>query len=243
MSDTAPMTPERLLKVSSVFHAARNVPLADREAFLEAQCANDVALRREVESLLRIEPGLPTAPGPLVRLRDEPLPVTEQLGRFRLVALVGIGGMGVVYQAHDPRLGRDVALKVLLPEVANDPERVKRFEREARATARLSHPNIVPVFEFVTHDGTTFIVSEFVKGPTLRRVLEDGRLEVRRAIDVAIQLAEGLAAAHAADIIHRDLKPENVLMSSGGSARIVDFGLAKTTVRLADSDEVSVPGT
>jgi len=243
MSDSAPATPERLVKVSSLFHAARNLPLAERDAFLQAQCGTDLSLRREVESLLRIEPELPTEPGPLRRLSEQPLPASGQVGPYQLVELVGIGGMGVVYRAHDPRLGRDVALKVLLPEVANDPERIKRFQREARATARLSHPNIVPVFEFTSHEGTTCIVSEFVNGPTLRRVLENGRLDVRRAINLAIQLAEGLAAAHAADVIHRDLKPENVLLNQADHPRLVDFGLAKMTVRLAESDEDTVPGT
>ena len=151
-----------------------------------------------------------------------------RLGGYEIVGPLGAGGMGEVYRARDPRLKREVAIKVLPPEVADDAERLRRFEREARATAALSHPNILVVFELGTEDGVPFLVSELLSGETLRERLGREPLPAARAIDFAIQLARGMAAAHARGIVHRDLKPENLFLTVDGQLKILDFGLAQT---------------
>jgi eukaryotic-like serine/threonine-protein kinase len=150
-----------------------------------------------------------------------------RLGNYEIVAAVGAGGMGEVYRSRDPRLNRDVAIKVLSPQLANDPAAVGRFEREAMSVARLSHPNILSIFEFVQQNGTAFVVTEFVEGDTLRARLDGGPLAVRRAVAYALQIARGIAAAHARGIVHRDLKPENVMITRDDHVKILDFGLAK----------------
>ena len=135
--------------------------------------------------------------------------------------------MGEVYRARDTRLGRDVALKVLAEAHSADPERLRRFEQEARASAALSHPNILAVYDVGTHDGSPYIVSELLEGQTLRERFRSGGLTARRALEIAIALSRGLAAAHERGIVHRDLKPENVLLTRDDHVKIVDFGLAK----------------
>jgi len=143
-----------------------------------------------------------------------------RLGNYEIVAAVGAGGMGEVYRSRDPRLNRDVAIKVLSPQLANDPAAVGRFEREAMSVARLSHPNILSIFEFVQQNGTAFVVTEFVEGETLRARLEGGPLAARRAVSYALQIARGIAAAHARGIVHRDLKPENVMITRDDHVKI-----------------------
>jgi Tol biopolymer transport system component len=150
-----------------------------------------------------------------------------RLGNYEIVAAVGAGGMGEVYRSRDPRLNRDVAIKVLSPQLANDPLAVARFEREAMSVARLSHPNILSIFEFVHDRETAFVVTEFVEGETLRTRLNQGALPARRAVAYALQIARGIAAAHARGIVHRDLKPENVMLTREDHVKILDFGLAK----------------
>ena len=150
-----------------------------------------------------------------------------QLGAYEIVSLLGAGGMGEVYRARDSRLGRDVAIKVLPAAVASDPERLARFEQEARATAALNHPNILAVHDIGTTDGVTFVVSELLEGETLRDTLTHGAPATRLTIGYAVQMAHGLAAAHEKGIVHRDLKPENVFVTRDGRVKILDFGLAK----------------
>jgi len=150
-----------------------------------------------------------------------------RLGPYEIVALLGAGGMGEVYRARDTRLGRDVAIKVLPTEFAADPDRLRRFEQEARATAALDHPNILAVYDVGTLDGAPYIVEQLLEGESLRGRLERGPLSVREAVGTAIQIAEGLAAAHAKGIVHRDLKPANVFITSEGPVKILDFGIAK----------------
>src|SRR5271169_2730164 len=160
-----------------------------------------------------------------------------KLGPYELVALIGAGGMGEVYRARDQRLGRDVAVKVLPVSFAADPDRLRRFEQEARAIAALSHPNILGVHDIGQHDGTPFMVSELLEGESLRIILARGPLSHRRAIDYAIQIAHGLSAAHGKDIAHRDLKPDNIFITREGRVKILDFGLAKTIEKSADSKD------
>ncbi len=152
------------------------------------------------------------------------------LGPYEVVALVGAGAMGEVYRARDPRLGRDVAIKVLPASLASDTERLRRFETEARAAAALNHPNILAVYDIGQHDGVPYIVSELLEGKNLREHLaEHGALPVRRAVEYAVQIANGLAAAHEKKIVHRDLKPENIFITTDNRPKILDFGLAKLT--------------
>lgn len=150
-----------------------------------------------------------------------------RLGPYDIVAPLGAGGMGEVYRASDPRLGREVAIKVLPAAVSSDPERLARFEQEARATAALNHPNILAVHDIGNADGIVYVVSELLEGETLRDALAHGALATRLAADYAVQIAHGLAAAHDKEIVHRDLKPENVFVTRDGRVKILDFGLAK----------------
>ena len=156
-----------------------------------------------------------------------PLTSGTKLGPYEIVAPLGAGGMGEVYRARDTRLGRDVAIKVLPEALARDADRLRRFEQEARTIATLSHPNILGIHDIGTRDGAPFLVSELLEGQTLREKLEAGPLPVRRAIEYALGIAQGLAAAHEKGIVHRDLKPENVFITKDGRIKVLDFGLAK----------------
>jgi eukaryotic-like serine/threonine-protein kinase len=150
-----------------------------------------------------------------------------QLGPYKITSLIGSGGMGEVYRAHDPRLSRDVAIKVLPASFTADAERLRRFEQEARAVAALNHPNIVSIYDIGSENGVHFIVSELLEGETLRQRVSLGPIPPRKAIDFAVQFANGLATAHEKGIVHRDLKPENIFLTRNGRLKILDFGLAK----------------
>jgi Tol biopolymer transport system component len=162
-----------------------------------------------------------------------PLNSGTRLGPYEIVAPLGAGGMGEVYRAQDSRLGRDVALKVLPAGVASDPARQQRFETEARAVAALNHPNIVAIYDVALQEQPAFIVSELVSGETLRGVIQRGPVLLKKVLDIAVQIADGLAAAHAAGIAHRDLKPDNIMLTPEGRVKILDFGLAKSISRAA----------
>ena len=166
-----------------------------------------------------------------------PLSTGLRLGPYEVVAPLGAGGMGEVYRAQDTRLRRDVALKILPADVAADPARRARFEQEAHAAAALSHPNILSVYDVGDTDGVSYIASELLNGETLAAAIERGAMPVRALLDVAVQIADGLAAAHAAHIVHRDLKPANVMITAEGRVKILDFGLAKQTIPGASGDE------
>src|SRR5260370_9163043 len=150
-----------------------------------------------------------------------------KLGPYEIQSPLGAGGMGEVYGARDTRLGREVAIKVLPESLTKDADRLRRFEQEARTIAALSHPNILGIHDIGTHDGAPFLVSELLEGQTLREKFEAGPLPVRRAIEYALGIAQGLAAAHEKGIVHRDLKPENVFITKDGRVKVLDFGLAK----------------
>ena len=155
------------------------------------------------------------------------LAAETQLGPYKIVSLIGAGGMGEVYRARDTRLLRDVALKLLPESFTADPDRLRRFEQEARAVAALNHPNIVSVYDVGSAGGIQYIVSEFLEGETLRQLISSSGMAPRKAIDLAVQLAQGLGAAHEQGIVHRDLKPENIFVTRDGRLKILDFGLAK----------------
>src|SRR5690242_12241635 len=153
----------------------------------------------------------------------------SRLGPYEILSPIGAGGMGEVYRAKDPRLGRDVAIKVLPSSFSADADRLRRFEQEARSAGILNHPNITAVYDIGSHDGAPYVVQELLEGETLRSVLAGGRLSARRAIDYSLQITHGLAAAHEKGIVHRDLKPENIFVTRDGRVKILDFGLAKLT--------------
>jgi Tol biopolymer transport system component len=165
----------------------------------------------------------------------------SRLGPYQILAPLGAGGMGEVYRAKDPRLGRDVAVKVLPASFSKDPDRLRRFEQEARAAGALNHPNITAVHDVGTVDDSPYVVSELLDGETLRSRLAGGALTPRRAIDYAIQIAHGLAAAHEKGIVHRDLKPENLFVTKDGRVKILDFGLAKLTRAEKGGPQTNLP--
>ena len=150
----------------------------------------------------------------------------SRLGIYEIVASIGAGGMGEVYRARDPKLRRDVAIKVLPAAFATDPDRLARFEREAHAVAALSHPHILAIHDFGRDNGLTYAVMELLEGQSLRDALRNGPVPRRKALDYATQIAKALDAAHTRGIVHRDLKPENVFVVSGGHVKVLDFGLA-----------------
>jgi serine/threonine-protein kinase len=166
-----------------------------------------------------------------------------RVGPYEIVSLLGEGGMGQVYRGRDPRLGREVAIKVLAPDNAADADAVARFEREARAIASLSHPNILAIFDVGRQNGAIYVVTELLDGETLRRRIELAPIGWRRALEIASDIAEGLAAAHARSVVHRDLKPENVIVTSEGRVKILDFGLAQTDPYISSPDSGDLPTT
>src|SRR5262245_20561574 len=150
-----------------------------------------------------------------------------KLGPYEVLSLLGAGGMGEVYRARDPRLGREVAIKVLPAGLSTDAERLRRFQQEACAAGMLNHPNVLVVYDLGMNEGSPYIVSELLSGETLRERLRQGALPLREATQYALQIARGLAAAHDKGIVHRDLKPENLFITKDGTVKILDFGLAK----------------
>ncbi len=166
----------------------------------------------------------------------------SRIGPYEIVELLGEGGMGQVYRARDPRLGRDIAVKVLTADTRDNDEAIARFEREARAVASLSHPNILAIHDFGSDNGIFYVVTELLHGKTLRDELQTP-LSWRRAIEIGAEIAEGLAGAHSRSVVHRDLKPENIFLTSEGHVKILDFGLAQTDPVLSQNDEASIPTT
>ena len=225
------MQGEHWKQVEQLFEAAQRQPADRRVEFLRQACPADPELCAEVESLLKAaDTGDPLLDGsPLSSIAERPpgLKPGSKLGNFEIMVLIGRGGMGEVYRARDLRLKREVAIKTLPPGFAGDPDRIARFEREARAASALNHPNIVSVHDIGHEGGVSFIVSELVEGETLTQVIGHGPLPLRKLIEVGTQICEGLAASHAAGVIHRDLKPSNIMLTRDGRVKILDFGLAR----------------
>jgi eukaryotic-like serine/threonine-protein kinase len=165
----------------------------------------------------------------------------SKVGPYEVIGLLGEGGMGQVYRGRDPRLGRDIAIKVLAKDALQDAEATGRLEREARAIAALSHPNIVAVHDVGREDGTFYLVTELLEGKTLRDTMQPPPMNWRRAVEIGAEVAEGLSAAHAKSIVHRDLKPENIFITDSGRVKILDFGLAQTDPVLSERDEGNIP--
>ena len=234
------MTPEEWREAKDLLAEALELPAEQRASFLDSRCRDTPALRRELDALLAASEsdgfldGEPTLPGPVI------IPVIsagEVLGPYKIEKKLGEGGMGEVYQASDSRLGRRVAIKVLPARLSQNASALKRFERETKALAALSHPNILAIFDVGRHGGTAFAVTELLTGATLRERLERGKLPVATAVEVAAQAARGLAVAHAEGVVHRDLKPENLFITAGGPVKVLDFGIAAFTPLWSGSDE------
>ncbi len=235
-------------QVEALFHEALEQPPEAREAFLAQACGADAALRAEVISLLAADGHAVSVaefmPALMVDWADASHPlIGKTIGRYQIQSLLGAGGMGEVFLAEDTQLGRRAALKLLPARFTADAGRIRRFEQEARAVLSLNHPNIVTLFDLGQADGAFFMATEYVEGETLRaRLQREGVLSARAAIDLALQIAAALTAAHAAGIIHRDIKPENVMIRRDGYVKVLDFGLAKiaeTGVDDTDSAEQS----
>ena len=212
------MTPERWRKITEIFHVARTHDPVRRGAFLNEVCAADIALRREVESLIAAGHEAGQFGDTSMSVHAPPLEPGTLFGPYRIDQLLGSGGMGEVYKAHDTRLERTVAIKVLATHINDDPHSRERFRREARAVAALNHPNICTL-----HDvGDDYLVMELVDGETLREWFGRG-LPQERGLHIARQVLEALAAAHRTGVVHRDLKPENVMVRGDGYVKVLDF--------------------
>lgn len=219
------MDPAQWQKIESLFEAALGMKPAQRAAFLEKNCAGDESLRKEVESLLlHGENAGRFLQVPAAAKQSE---VGPRVAHYEIQEKLGEGGMGTVYRAYDTQLRRPVALKVLSPEYASDPERRERFLREARVISALNHPNIVAIHEVGSDNGVDFIAMEFVEGKSLREIIPAAGLPLGKALDYAVQIASGLAKANAAGVVHRDLKPGNIMLTRDGLVKLLDFGLAR----------------
>jgi serine/threonine-protein kinase len=249
------MTPERWHQIDALVDAALARPPDERAAFLAQACVSDEALRHEVESLLAaseqaqsfIEAPPEAAAANWLAAERTRVMVGRTLGHYQIQAQIGAGGMGEVWRALDTRLDRAVAIKILPEQLAHNSEALRRFEREAKAVAALSHPNILAIHDFGTEAGVSYAVMELLAGETLRDCLRRSSLRWHQAVEIGAALAEGLAAAHAKGIIHRDLKPENIFLTKDGQVKILDFGIARVKHVVAPNAETvtatTQPGT
>lgn len=237
------MNAEDYQKVKEIFHSVLEIEPESRGAFLDEKCAGDGALRGEVERLLSSydsnyleQPAVGNISGEIIA--GDGLRSGQEIGHYKIVEKIGSGGMGEVYLAEDGKLERRVAIK-LLPEVfTEDPDRLRRFQQEARTASALNHPNILTIHEIGETGGANYIATEYIDGETLRSKLNRERLTIGEALEIAVQTASALAAAHEAGIIHRDIKPENIMLRRDKLVKVLDFGLAKL-VEKKDSSAIS----
>ncbi len=245
------MQAERLHQLETLFQAALGLTPDERGAYLGTACGSDITLRAEVEALLAqyeadngvldgvaaqhyaglltTHPGVPSLAG-------------QSVSHYRVLHLLGSGGMGEVWLAKDMRLGRQVALKLLPSRLAADKGLARRLIREAQVASALNHPNILTVHDVGEHDGHPYVISEYVEGVSLRQKLQAGPLPFADAVEIALQVADGLSAAHAAGLVHRDIKPENIMLRPDGRVKVLDFGIAKwmTTEGVVENQRLSL---
>src|SRR5437660_8241731 len=229
------MTPAQLQTIEEIFYAALDQEPDQVARFLDSACEGDELLRRRVEALLAshqlsgsfIETSAVGIATRIIESGQADLLVDRTIGHYKISKRIGSGGMGEVYLATDVTAGRQAALKLLPMRFTGDAERLKRFQQEARAVVALNHPNILTVYEIGEDHSTHYIASELIEGETLRQRLMRGPIQLSEAVDVAIQVASALAAAHQAGIVHRDIKPENIMLRPDGYVKVLDFGIAK----------------
>jgi eukaryotic-like serine/threonine-protein kinase len=229
------MTPARLQTVEEIFHAALDQKPEQVAQFVDTTCEGDEVLRRKVEALLAshqragsfIETSAAGIATRIIESEQADLLVGQTFGHYKIAKRIGSGGMGEVYLATDVTAGRKAALKLLPMRFTGDENRLKRFQHEARAVVALNHPNILTVYEIGQDHSTHYIASELIEGETLRQRLARGRMELSEAVDVAIQVASALAAAHESGIVHRDINPGNIMLRPDGYVKVLDFGIAK----------------
>ncbi len=245
------MKPELWQRITDLFDEAMTRGPKERIAFLEEACKGDRDLRKQVERLVKSHEksgdflessAFAVAPELLTDDRAS-ASVGELIGHYRIESLIGIGGMGEVYLARDERLGRKVALKLLPKRLTADETQLSRFKTEARSASALNHPNILTVYEIGAEGNRQFIATEFIEGVTLRASLACGRMNPKTALEIAVQVASALAAAHEAGVVHRDIKPENIMLRPDGYAKVLDFGIAKLTEQRPPSDRYKVGTT
>ena len=233
------MDSHELQRIEAIYHAVAGMPVVDRHDYYRNAGVADEKLRNEVESLISFEDVsdcfIDSPPDDIAaemfsdQERSSPL-IGQTVGHYKIVQLLDVGGMGEVYLADDDLLNRKVALKLVWPGLAMSGDQLKRFKREAQASSALNHPNILTIHEFGTENDSNYIVSEFVDGVTLRRRMSDRALTLPETLDVAVQVASALVAAHEAGIVHRDIKPENIMIRRDGIVKLLDFGIAKLTM-------------
>src|SRR5437763_6120118 len=229
------MTPAQLQTIEEIFYAALDQEPDQVARFLDSACRGDEVLRYKVEALLASRQRIgsvieTTAVGIATRIIENgqaDLLVGQTFGHYKISKRIGSGGMGEVYLATDVTAGRKAALKLLPERFTGDAERLKRFQQEAHAVVALNHPNILTVYEIGEDHSTHYIASELIEGETLLQRQMRGRMQLSEAVDVAIQVASALAAAHEAGIVHRDIKPENIMLRPDGYVKVLDFGIAK----------------
>ncbi|TMP98102.1 MAG: hypothetical protein E6L07_01210, partial [Verrucomicrobia bacterium] len=245
------MEPGRWGRITDIYHATIARPSEERASFLGEECHGDESLRKQVEAMVKshersgdfIEsPAFEVAPELLI---DEPTGdlIGQSIGHYWIESLLGMGGMGEVYLARDERLGRKVALKLLPEHLTADETQLSRFKSEARAASALNHPNILTVYEIGAEGNRQFIATEFIEGMTLRASLACGKMNLHAALEIAVQVASALAAAHETGVVHRDIKPENIMLRPDGYAKVLDFGIAKLTEQRPASDHYEVGTT
>lgn len=234
---------EKWQKVREIFEAAIRCRPEDRQKLINEACGEDKSVRGEVESLLSSHDSADSfmetpaiAKVAAVIEAEKKLDSGKRFGHYEIIKQIGAGGMGEVYLAKDTRLERKTAIKILPGSVAHDEERMQRFVREAKSASALNHPNIITIYEIGETDDTHFIATEYIEGATLRERLKSSPVNLKSALEMAIQVASALDAAHRTGIIHRDIKPENVMIRPDGLVKILDFGIAKLTEKPAVID-------
>ncbi len=243
------MNAERQTKIEEIYHASLDISAESRSEFLAAACGTDEELQNEIRSLLCFaevtsslidKPPLDIA-AEIFSGRIQAEIVGTNIKHYKILAQIGTGGMGDVYLAEDTRLERRVAIKFIKTEFSENPTQLRRFIREAKTASSLNHPNIITVYEIGKTKNSQFIATEFIEGKTLRRAINEGSLNLGEILDIAVQVANALHAAHSAGVIHRDIKPENIMLREDKLVKVLDFGLVKLVGKRYRKDKIPVP--